>query len=246
MALASRARSAHPRSRGENRASIGAGDRRAGSSPLTRGKHGRGAGRGAVRRLIPAHAGKTQFSSQFSYRKEAHPRSRGENRSTDNNKEDNMGSSPLTRGKHDGLVVDRAARRLIPAHAGKTSCTNRGLEPTGAHPRSRGENVRRITIRGGISGSSPLTRGKPRSRGRAQHERRLIPAHAGKTTSASTASSQVRAHPRSRGENRRGGTDRVQGSGSSPLTRGKLDTPPGSPRPHRLIPAHAGKTLYTN
>ena len=32
-------------------------------------------------------------------------------------------------------------------------------------------------------------------------------------------------------------------AGSSPLTRGKLDTPPGSPRPQRLIPAHAGKTL---
>ena len=51
---------AHPRSRGENRASIGAGDLRAGSSPLTRGKLWSLWLVVVGKRLIPAHAGKTR------------------------------------------------------------------------------------------------------------------------------------------------------------------------------------------
>ena len=50
------------------------------------------------------------------------------------------------------------------------------------------------------------------------------------------------AHPRSRGENEGRAPDRQDRPGSSPLTRGK---PPGDLmlcQPHRLIPAHAGKT----
>ena len=50
---------AHPRSRGENAASVGIACTRPGSSPLTRGK--RNIKANAVKRsgLIPAHAGKT-------------------------------------------------------------------------------------------------------------------------------------------------------------------------------------------
>ena len=75
------------------------------------------------------------------------------------------GSSPLTRGKPDGVEVGAVTARLIPAHAGKTrgqlpgrgpSVVWMGLIPahagktrgktkagvrTGAHPRSRGENL---------------------------------------------------------------------------------------------------------
>ena len=70
------------------------------------------------------------------------------------------GSSPLTRGKHDSLVADRPAGRLIPAHAGKTSDSlSAGRRPT-AHPRSRGENGYSGEGSEAFSGSSPLTRGK--------------------------------------------------------------------------------------
>ena len=52
-------RGAHPRSRGENEVERMTGEKPAGSSPLTRGKHGR-PGVGVLRPgLIPAHAGKT-------------------------------------------------------------------------------------------------------------------------------------------------------------------------------------------
>ena len=50
---------AHPRSRGENRMACHSGQSGVGSSPLTRGKPIRKATRSALRRLIPAHAGKT-------------------------------------------------------------------------------------------------------------------------------------------------------------------------------------------
>ena len=71
-------------------------------------------------RLIPAHAGKTLRAAAAAVWAAAHPRSRGENPLMPLMNPWMSGSSPLTRGKHDGLVADRAARRLIPAHAGKT------------------------------------------------------------------------------------------------------------------------------
>ena len=71
---------------------------------------------------------------------------------------------------------------------------------------------------------------------------RLIPAHAGKTTRWCAAWLSSPAHPRSRGENAAGGLAGRAGSGSSPLTRGKLDIIPEVGPVVGLIPAHAGKT----
>ena len=53
-----------------------------------------------------------------------------------------------------------------------------------------------------IDGSSPLTRGKHHHGTCTMGRVRLIPAHAGKTVVCIPASSSVRAHPRSRGENK--------------------------------------------
>ena len=91
--------------------------------------------------------------------------------------------------------------RLIPAHAGKTSRLGGASLRSGAHPRSRGENIspRIASLR--LRGSSPLTRGKRhRQRDRLPSDR-LIPAHAGKTGRFFVGNISVTAHPRSRGEN---------------------------------------------
>ena len=56
----SRSLPAHPRSRGENPVTSPPSRRRTGSSPLTRGKLAPGESEPHPRRLIPAHAGKTQ------------------------------------------------------------------------------------------------------------------------------------------------------------------------------------------
>ena len=131
---------AHPRSRGENVLNKTGKPEPVGSSPLTRGKPGGHGAPGFRRRLIPAHAGKTNRSGVYVSYSPAHPRSRGENgghgfpfRLVD-------GSSPLTRGKRDRPAGRVAGPGLIPAHAGKTPPAPEGGPACPAHPRSRGEN----------------------------------------------------------------------------------------------------------
>ena len=202
--------------------------REAGSSPLTRGKQGHLHALAGQAGLIPAHAGKTCPHHLGSPRTKAHPRSRGENTADDALTAQPAGSSPLTRGKRPDADGGGSAKRLIPAHAGKTVQPATSEQIDAAHPRSRGENVIVSVLADTKKGSSPLTRGKPHS-GRPQGRLRgLIPAHAGKTSSASIGRWSPWAHPRSRGENH--ALERAAGrsQGSSPLTRGKQDG--GSPR----------------
>ena len=91
-------------------------------------------------------------------------------------------------------------------------------------------------------GSSPLTRGKPPSRRVQRRRQGLIPAHAGKTIGLGPFGVGHRAHPRSRGENRRPRGPRGSDRGSSPLTRGKPTQLGWWGLSLGLIPAHAGKT----
>ena len=232
---------AHPRSRGENLDVSVREHAGAGSSPLTRGKRDEGGASRRVRRLIPAHAGKTRYQAKASSAIAAHPRSRGENPSSVPSSWYSFGSSPLTRGKPPSAPVMYPCTRLIPAHAGKTPrrLPIRSRRP--AHPRSRGENQTHPLCGFEPGGSSPLTRGKQRLPRRRARMIRLIPAHAGKTPRRACAAASVWAHPRSRGENESIWRARI-GGGSSPLTRGKPATIRSYMRKGRLIPAHAGKT----
>ena len=181
MAAKSPKWAAHPRSRGEN---LLAGIRSrppTGSSPLTRGKPRHGRNRSSPPRLIPAHAGKT--SRRFSGHRQstAHPRSRGENGRAAAADFHQNGSSPLTRGKRNPMYFLVHNLRLIPAHAGKTPFPWPQSPRPAAHPRSRGENSRRILSGVLPPGSSPLTRGKLITITLRVRQVRLIPAHAGKT-----------------------------------------------------------------
>ena len=192
---------AHPRSRGENAIEDLAYMPAPGSSPLTRGKRQHDRARGLPGGLIPAHAGKTVSAHRRGARPQAHPRSRGENGASWPDPAAELGSSPLTRGKHGGDRSRRARSRLIPAHAGKTRSARSRYCPTAAHPRSRGENPAAPALPAAGPG--------------------LIPAHAGKTSTSTASQSASRAHPRSRGENTRMSEAEQNRVGSSPLTRGK-------------------------
>ena len=92
------------------------------------------------------------------------------------------------------------------------------------------------------AGSSPLTRGKRSSPKGPRDRLRLIPAHAGKTRRGCFRRGRSGAHPRSRGENFISQGQRLRGTGSSPLTRGKHTRLHVHDLPAGLIPAHAGKT----
>ncbi len=213
---------AHPRSRGENSTSPSSLRTDSGSSPLTRGKPSLTHQRSSAPGLIPAHAGKTVRPCGPGLCAGAHPRSRGENWPARPHGGHCLGSSPLTRGKPTPSRASHQWRRLIPAHAGKTSLPSRWRRPARAHPRSRGENAQNVLA---------WAAGE-----------RLIPAHAGKTSTRERTDSWRRAHPRSRGENQTV-LDFVDGGhGSSPLTRGKPQHVAGDRLRDGLIPAHAGKT----
>ena len=201
-ACQSSCRTAHPRSRGENSEKTAGGAGNRGSSPLTRGKQRSDSPDVSHARLIPAHAGKTTASAPSQATSTAHPRSRGENIGTAWINIVPSGSSPLTRGKPVTTLPGAVGLRLIPAHAGKTVPVD--------HESGR------------VGGSSPLTRGKQGHPLRPVGVHGLIPAHAGKTVRVQDRYVQVRAHPRSRGENWSTPKLAVGQSGSSPLTRGKL------------------------
>ena len=175
--------------------------------------------------LIPAHAGKTRPNSRCRLQGGAHPRSRGENTKSPAWYHWYHGSSPLTRGKRFCALSARGHARLIPAHAGKTRCPRGRSGRVRAHPRSRGENHRSITLPLPRGVSSPLTRGKPHDGPHRSLRRRLIPAHAGKTSSGFAWRAVSTAHPRSRGENGDAVGHVITDGGSSPLTRGKRLSP---------------------
>ena len=218
-------RRAHPRSRGENGSARSSLRAQAGSSPLTRGKPRALVGCQNRSGLIPAHAGKTVLDQRPRYGRRAHPRSRGENDSGGRFVTPALGSSPLTRGKPNRGAEFLVCGGLIPAHAGKTT-------PPLTPP------VNRL-------GSSPLTRGKPIPARIYKPIEGLIPAHAGKTYHPGIAQRYSRAHPRSRGENATASVPMRTSRGSSPLTRGKRVAFLTSPYGVGLIPAHAGKTIFS-
>ena len=233
---------AHPRSRGENDRCDCRVDLVKGSSPLTRGKLLLECCGRSRTRLIPAHAGKTRSSACLMRSGGAHPRSRGENPEIGADRPRDRGSSPLTRGKPGKLRLIQSRSGLIPAHAGKTARQppRRAAHP--AHPRSRGENLKSATLARNVTGSSPLTRGKPHKAWTKALQARLIPAHAGKTAHSTHSTCAAWAHPRSRGENSEKTAGGAGNRGSSPLTRGKQRPQLRRRLRQRLIPAHAGKT----
>ena len=93
-----------------------------------------------------------------------------------------------------------------------------------------------------MTGSPPLTRGKPGEPHQNVHCQRITPAHAGKTAHAKMESGFNGDHPRSRGENNEEWINANGEEGSPPLTRGKPVWNPGIFCRGRITPAHAGKT----
>ena len=193
---------AHPRVCGENvggTTTVGTG---AGSSPRVRGKPTISRPRAPVTRLIPACAGKTSLSFDFSELSRAHPRVCGENSLPSQAGLTCPGSSPRVRGKPALADPRGLTAGLIPACAGKTHPINTFSSLRRAHPRVCGENqghAAQLTL---FVGSSPRVRGKPRLCRCAFWCSGLIPACAGKTPGRRERRSLSRAHPRVCGENR--------------------------------------------
>ena len=237
------ASTAHPHAGEENYAPPCGKLLMSGSSPLTRGKQS-----GITQILdntgsIPDHAGKTHPRCNSSNPARAHPRSRGENGLHSIPIVRALGSSPRGRGKLRTSPRVHAGGGLIPVRAGKTGRRLELLQPSRAHPRSRGENVIPIASQIGQAGSSPRGRGKRRTTDASFRRSGLIPARAGKTRASGGQVPPWGAHPRAGGENSKTIKLNIFELGSSPRGRGKLAREALQRVFDGLIPARAGKTF---
>ena len=181
----------HPRACGANVDLGYDGGASVGSSPRMRGKLRHAGGLPASERIIPAHAGQTTIFSFNSARWSDHPRACGANGVWGVFNIRGHGSSPRMRGKlfHNCSVL--CFVRIIPAHAGQTMVAGRHSTPSTDHPRACGANAWRRDCRRAIYGSSPRMRGKPEHRHPGHGHRRIIPAHAGQTTTVLTVHSMT-------------------------------------------------------
>ena len=153
------------------------------------------------------------------------------------------GSSPLARGTRALAPTPTDAKGLIPARAGNTVLRSSSPHRVGAHPRSRGEHTRIVTLHALATGSSPLARGTLVDVVIRCAQAGLIPARAGNTLTPPSCSSPKRAHPRSRGEHRLLLAVKQPKAGSSPLARGTLKPAVKRAKIAGLIPARAGNTF---
>ncbi len=157
-----------------------------------------------------------------------------------------QGSSPLTRGAPSWLRPTGLPMGLIPAYAGSTGGALCRFRSIGAHPRLRGEHIIFVLMVIIGMGSSPLTRGARFELSSTGPPPGLIPAYAGSTKLRTDESEPPPAHPRLRGEHKRGYLRRWPCSGSSPLTRGARSRLAFLEVVCGLIPAYAGSTHLTS
>ena len=166
------------------------------------------------------------------------------------------------RGKRPTRSLSAKPTRIIPAHAGQTielvaqsgrsadhprACgANRLISVAAAcradHPRACGANWIMMSMLLWIVGSSPRMRGKLRVVVLAGLVERIIPAHAGQTTTDASRLPIAPDHPRACGANILDASPGAHPSGSSPRMRGKLLFRNVREPCARIIPAHAGQT----
>ena len=186
--------------RGEHASSATAAAAPKGSSPHARGAPGpvklhlTGGG------IIPACAGSTWTGEGTGPAWPDHPRMRGEHHPCGYSSGDHVGSSPHARGAHPRAGRDDARRGIIPACAGSTRGTSGRGTRSRDHPRMRGEHVRAFPAPKAGQGSSPHARGAHGAYTGTIATGGIIPACAGSTTGATSATDSMRDHPRMRGE----------------------------------------------
>ncbi len=196
-------------------------------------------------RIIPAHAGQTKSLAALAALAADHPRACGANRKMMCMVGFSFGSSPRMRGKLVWVALGWRPPRIIPAHAGQTSCQAKRSRDCSDHPRACGANGIPSAPWSATHGSSPRMRGEPITLFSCSGYERIIPAHAGQTSWCWRTRRLGTDHPRACGANL--GVDLVRGgvTGSSPRMRGKRRKLLTDLSNIRIIPAHAGQTRRT-
>ncbi len=110
----------HPRTRGEKYRTEAVTASAGGSPPHTRGKGLYGVFSFGLRRITPAHAGKSSLYCVSFFLLGDHPRTRGEKKRRCDIGIMPLGSPPHTRGKGMYATPAKVEDRITPAHAGKS------------------------------------------------------------------------------------------------------------------------------
>ncbi len=110
----------HPRACGEDLRSKYDEERVAGPPPRMRGRPAGGSYHGVIDGTTPAHAGKTNKSSPFSFSITDHPRACGEDRMMILHYPMDQGPPPRMRGRPLQGLTGEPNQGTTPAHAGKT------------------------------------------------------------------------------------------------------------------------------
>ena len=173
-----------------------------GSSPRMRGKRHCLSPMYSCRRIIPAHAGQTASRSQARTLPTDHPRACGANYACCSASVSPYGSSPRMRGKLALSLAPCPGVRIIPAHAGQTGGRWRLRRARPDHPRACGANTVQGAAFAGVVGSSPRMRGKHVLGDTPFVRIRIIPAHAGQTSTPMSVPCSISDHPRACGANR--------------------------------------------
>ena len=152
-------------------------------------------------RIIPAHAGQTCNHGQLAEPVPDHPRACGANFQALPGKIGGFGSSPRMRGKLFVVNAQRSRSRIIPAHAGQTHAGHAAFMFDADHPRACGANHMSFGRSVIQVGSSPRMRGKRYGEANGTVTMRIIPAHAGQTSTRGVPSTSTSDHPRACGAN---------------------------------------------
>ena len=191
----------HPRACGANPTPIRPIIAGVGSSPRMRGKLRPVTARPSRIRIIPAHAGQTVSAVAQHNTLPDHPRACGANDHKRATHVCSSGSSPRMRGKRAGGKHDGRRVRIIPAHAGQTKSKRVRAFSMPDHPRACGANRFCPNARTAPAGSSPRMRGKHHGLRHPPTRLRIIPAHAGQTSTGSCSRIPDSDHPRACGAN---------------------------------------------
>ena len=172
-----------PAHAGKTNAHVLDAERPAGSPPRMRGKLSISSLLKMAARITPAHAGKTRTRYRRPWVNPDHPRACGENSFEILVKLFAFGSPPRMRGKLSAKDFGDPEIRISPAHAGKTYFFMPHQLRPADHPRACGENSSGLSTAPEKCGSPPRMRGKRKLYGITAMEKRITPAHAGKTKS---------------------------------------------------------------
>ena len=150
--------------------------------------------------ITPAHAGKSIGGGVLLLPQGDHPRPCGEKVAPLLPAELEAGSPPPMRGQGCCRRSKTLPARITPAHAGKRVRRGGGVLGLLDHPRPCGEKSMQQHRAMSKTGSPPPMRGKATIKAKVQAQRRITPAHAGKSLSKALFLAHLWDHPRPCGE----------------------------------------------